>query len=84
MKEETKRWLTKSKDDVIKAKDNLKIKHYDLVSFLCQQSTEKALKSFLIEKTGKFPKIHDLVKLGKLANLEKDKSKFCLYTNKIS
>lgn len=77
MKEEVIRWWDKAKDDLKKAKDNWNIKNYDLSSFLCQQAVEKALKAFLIEKTNKFPKIHDLVKLGKLAGLDRDLLKDC-------
>ena len=71
MKEEVKRWIEKSEDDLRKAKDNFNLKNYDLSSFLCQQSIEKMLKALLIEKTGKFPKIHDLLKLGELSNIDK-------------
>ena len=77
MKEEVERWLNKAKDDLRKAKDNLNIKNYDLTSFLCQQAVEKALKSVLIEKTKEFPKIHDLVRLGKLAEINKELLKEC-------
>lgn len=69
-REETKKWLDKAKDDLKKAKDNFKIENYDLTSFLCQQSVEKTLKAVLIEKTGEFPKIHDLVRLGKLVGID--------------
>jgi len=65
MKEESKSWLNKAEDDLRKAKDNFGIGNYDLTAFLCQQSSEKALKSYLIEKKGIFPKIHDLVILGR-------------------
>tara|TARA_Y100000310_G_C20648884_1_gene798255 strand:+ start:1772 stop:2137 length:366 start_codon:yes stop_codon:yes gene_type:complete len=71
MKEEVKRWWDKAKDDVIKAKDNLSMDHYDLASFLCQQAVEKALKAAIIKKKKIIPKIHDLVKLAKLADLDK-------------
>ena len=77
MREETQRWLDKAEDDLKKARDNCSIKHYDLASFLCQQAVEKALKAVLIEETEMFPKIHDLVKLGRLANISKDLLKEC-------
>ena len=70
MREETKNWINKGKDDLRKAKDNFKMGNYDLVSFLCQQCVEKILKAMLIEKTKTFPKIHDLVRLGRMVNLE--------------
>ncbi len=77
MREETKRWMDKVKDDLRKAKDNFKIKNYDLSSFLCQQTVEKALKAVLIERTKNFPKIHDLVRLGKLVVLDEELLKDC-------
>ena len=69
MKEEAKRLMNKAEDDLRKGKDNFRIKNYDLASFLCQQAVEKSFKAILIEKTGKFPKIHDLVKLGKIIKI---------------
>src|SRR3989338_7724907 len=77
MKEETKLWINRAKTDLKKAKDNFEIKHYDLVSFLCQQSAEKALKAVLIEKTNSFPKIYDLIKLGRSVNIDDDLLKEC-------
>ena len=77
MREEVQRWLNKAEDDLKKAKDNCNIKHYDLASFLCQQTVEKALKAVLIEETKKFPQIHDLVKIGKLVNISEDLLKEC-------
>ena len=40
---------------------------YDDAAFFCQQSTEKALKAMVIQKTNEFPKLHDLTFLAKLA-----------------
>ena len=71
MKEETKKWLNVAQVDIQKAKDNITLSHYDLASFLCQQSVEKALKAVLIEREGEAPKIHDLVRLGSLVGLGK-------------
>ena len=77
MKEETNLWLNKAKGNLGKAKDNLPLGHYDLVSFLSHQSAEMALKSFLIEMKGQFPRTHDLVRLGELAGLDSDMMKDC-------
>lgn len=77
MNEEIKKWWKRAKGDLKKAKDNLNIKNYDLTSFLCQQAVEKALKALLIKKTKKFPKIHDLVRLGRLVDIDKDLLKNC-------
>ena len=77
MGEETKKWIEKAKDDLRKAKDNFKMRNYDLTSFLCQQSVEKSLKAVLIEKTKNFPRIHDLVRLGELVKLDKKLLEYC-------
>ena len=77
MKEEVKRWWIFAKDDLRKAHDNFNIGNYDLSSFLCQQAVEKALKAVLIKKTNEYPKIHDLVMLGNLADLDKNLLKYC-------
>lgn len=71
MIKEAENWLKKAERDLISAKKNLEIKEYNVASFLCQQSVEKALKSFLINKNKEMPKIHDLVRLGKLVDLDK-------------
>jgi len=68
MKEEVKRWMDKSKRDLTTAKNSLKSKDYYAASFWCQQSAEKAFKALLINRENKFPKIHDLTKLARLAH----------------
>lgn len=57
MKEEVKRWLKKAKQDLDSAKYNYEGKKYDVSAFLCQQSSEKALKALLLEKSGQLRKI---------------------------
>jgi len=69
MAEEIKNWLRQAEEDYDNAKYNFHGGKYPLTTFLCQQTVEKALKALLIKKTGKFPKIHDLVRLGKLVEL---------------
>lgn len=64
MREEIKNWLKQAKKDLKKAKDNLKIKNYDLTSFLSQQATEKGLKALQLKKEKKIIKTHDLVFLA--------------------
>jgi HEPN domain-containing protein len=41
---------------------------YNQVCFHCQQGAEKLLKAFLLEKEGKFPKVHSLLELLGLAS----------------
>jgi len=68
MKEEIKKWIEKSDRDLNTAKYNLKGNIFDASAFFAQQSVEKALKALLLKETNKFPKIHDLTKLGKLVD----------------
>lgn len=83
MEEEIRKWFDKAKDDLKKAKDNFGIGNYDLTSYLCQQAVEKALKSLLIKNTKKFPKIHDLVRLGELVKIDKNLLDGCKRLNPI-
>ena len=64
MKEEVKRWMEQAREDYDTAKFNFDGKRYRAAAFFCQQAAQKALKAFLLKKTGKIDKIHDLVKLG--------------------
>ena len=56
-------WLQKAKDDLCWAKCSLNDGIYYGCCFICQQAVEKALKSFLLTKNRKYPKIHDLTRL---------------------
>lgn len=69
---EAKKWLEQAEEDLETAKYTFNGKKYKAASFWCQQCAEKALKSFLINKNKEMPKIHDLVKLGKIVNLDKE------------
>ncbi|MEW6534490.1 MAG: HEPN domain-containing protein [Candidatus Auribacterota bacterium] len=77
MKEETKRWLEKAKSDLKQAKDNVQIKNYDLASFLSQQSTEKALKAYQLQREETFSKTHDILFLAKRLGLPGDLLEKC-------
>ncbi len=81
MKEETKQWLEQAERDLKTAKHSLNSKDYYAASFWCQQSIEKALKSICIEKTGSFPKIHDLISLAKLNNAPEEILSLCSKLN---
>lgn len=70
MKAEHSTWIEKAGSDLRKARDVYGIGHLDLAAFLCQQSVEKALKAVLIKKKNKFPKIHTIGVLGRLAGLK--------------
>ncbi|HLC65060.1 MAG TPA: HEPN domain-containing protein [Candidatus Nanoarchaeia archaeon] len=81
MKIEAKRWLQQAKEDLDSAEFNFHGNRYNVASFLCQQTAEKALKALLIQKTGSFPKIHDLTRLAKLTNSPKKILERCAAIN---
>lgn len=63
--EDYTKWIEIAKKDLKAARDSFNTGNYEWASFQAQQSVEKALKALQIKRTGKFYKIHDLVKLGK-------------------
>jgi len=68
MKEEVERWIEQSEEDLDTAIVDFDNGKYKASAFWCQQSVEKGFKAILIQKTNKFPRIHDLVKLADLNN----------------
>ena len=71
MKEDVKYWVDLSKYDIDTAKAMLESGRYLYVLFTCQQSVEKMLKALIVKNTKSFPpKIHDLVKLIKIARID--------------
>src|SRR3989344_5106650 len=58
-------WLKKSEQDFEAAKYNIEGGLIEEGAFFLQQSSEKALKALFIRKSGRFPRIHDLVSLAK-------------------
>ena len=67
--EETRSWLSKSRNDIRAARHDL-VAEPPLLSdalFHCQQAVEKALKGFLTWHDEPFRKTHNLVELGRLA-----------------
>jgi HEPN domain-containing protein len=65
MREEAKEWLEKAKRDLEAAKYNYEGDLYEVAAFLCQQSSEKALKALYIDGFGELVKTHDLHFLAK-------------------
>ena len=64
-----KEWLRYAHNDLIVAKhclENLYPKQTEIASYHCQQSAEKSLKAFLINKNIEPPKTHDLKLLCKM------------------
>ncbi len=73
IKKDIQYWIDISRFDLDTAFSLLNGKKYLYVLFMCQQAVEKMLKGIVTLKTKRFPpRIHDLVKLAKLAGLEKD------------
>jgi len=61
-------WIRFADNDLRSANHLLTLhpQHLELICYLCQQSTEKYLKAFLVAHDVEPPKIHNLVKLQKL------------------
>lgn len=53
-------WFKKAGDDLLWAKDTLRVKRFGGVCFLSQQTAEKALKAYLFSKKEKLLKSHNL------------------------
>ncbi len=62
-----KDWLKKASEDELSLKAVLAEGAPSTACFLAQQMAEKLLKALLVYGGREFPKIHDLVKLGELA-----------------
>lgn len=56
MKQESQNWLDRAKEDLTGAQFNCDGDKTDIAAFLCQQAAEKALKAFLIQQAGRFPR----------------------------
>jgi len=77
MKEETKEWLDKAKEDMDIAEICYSKNKFGGVAFHSQQAAEKALKALQLEKLNKFDKVHDLVKLGESVGAPRNIIKNC-------
>jgi len=77
MKEEVKRWWSKAKDDLDKAKILFNNKKYDGTALFCQQAVEKGLKTLSLKEKNEIKRIHDLVELGKDINLPQNFLEYC-------
>jgi len=81
MKEEVQNWWKQALLDLESAEKTFKIKIYYISAFLAQQAVEKALKAFLIKKTGYFPRIHDIVELSRKAEAPLEIVELCALIN---
>jgi HEPN domain-containing protein len=77
-------WFDLADEDVIVAESNYNSKHFLWCLFICHLSLEKALKGlyvrFIVETP---PKVHDLVKLAKVAGLQISELNF-LFLNEMN
>lgn len=74
MNKQAELWLGSAEEDLSQAKHDLKGKFYPQACFAAQQAAEKALKAYLLEKVGRFDKIHVLAKL--LRDCQKEEGGF--------
>ena len=64
-------WLATAVHDWDTAQALWRAKRYDACLFFCHLVTEKILKAAVVKQTGKpAPRVHDLIKLANLAQLE--------------
>ena len=54
---------------------------YHVCAFLSQQAVEKALKALLIDRTGNFPRIHDVVELSRRVKAPSRITELCANIN---
>jgi len=73
MKKETELWLKFAEESYEDALYNWEGHRYGNTCFCCQQALEKILKAILVEKGIRPPKVHDLMRLARLAKLKIDK-----------
>jgi len=70
----TEYWLELCDDDIPVAKAMLQSKNYLWMGFICHLITEKALKAAMASITDEMPKIHHLLKLANMAQVNNDLS----------
>jgi HEPN domain-containing protein len=60
-----KQWVRKARNDLLDADNNLAAAEVpaDTVCFHCQQAAEKLLKAFLVARSARPPRTHDLMEL---------------------
>lgn len=81
MKQEAQSWWQQAREDIDAAQYNFQGSKLSLAAFMCQQAVEKALKALLIQAMNEFPKIHDLVRLARLAKAPQEILELCAKIN---
>jgi len=64
--DDPREWLRRAKSNLFQAKNNSPGIYLEDLCFLAQQAAEKALKSLLLHRMGRFPYIHDIAELIRL------------------
>ena len=80
MKEEAENWWAQALEDLDTAKVNLENEKYYAASLFAQQSVEKALKAYYIDKYEKLMKTHDLVYLANKLDLPENLVELCAFS----
>jgi HEPN domain-containing protein len=63
-------WFDLVDEDIIVAESNFNNKHFSWCLFICHLAVEKSLKGLFVQNLAETPpKVHDLVKLAKMAGL---------------
>ena len=74
--EQIEYWFNLADEDLLIVESLFSAEHYVWSLYLCQLALEKTLKGLFIQNLGEMPpKIHDLVKLAKSANLDIDEER---------
>lgn len=60
-------WMRSAEEDLLWARISIEGQLFTRACFAAQQSVEKALKAFLIARTGAYPRVHPLLELLALA-----------------
>ncbi len=81
MRTETENWWIQANRDLGSAKRIMELGEYYVCAFLSQQAVEKALKAILIETTGNFPRIHDIVELSRRVKAPSKITELCAMIN---
>jgi HEPN domain-containing protein len=70
--EESKDWMEQAEADLVTAENSLLSKDYYASAFWSQQAVEKCLKAVIIKNSKVLVKVHDLIFLGKKANISEE------------
>jgi HEPN domain-containing protein len=77
MRPESRRWLEGAEADLRHAELSLQNRDHGWASFAAQQAAEKALKSWIIERSGELVHSHDLFRLAERAGLPSSLAEKC-------